>query len=89
VSIKIQIPFIFQSYTNKVEVVEVTGTTVGECFGDLVRQCPEIKKAIYNKDGRLASIVPIYKNDDLFHQLGELAPVKDGDIMSIVFMGGG
>jgi hypothetical protein len=88
-SIKIKIPFIFLSYTNSRETFEVNGATVSQCFDDLARQCPDIRKAIYNQDGTLSSIVPIYKNDDLFHQLGTGDLVQEGDILSIEFMGGG
>ena len=87
-SVKIIIPFILQRYTNKREMVTVEGKTVGECFVDLTRRCPKIKKAILNDAGKPMDIVPIFKNEDLSKQLEASSPVDDGEELSIVFIGG-
>jgi molybdopterin synthase sulfur carrier subunit len=88
-SIKIRIPIIFQNYTDKMEVVEASGSTIGECFENIGSRYPELKNAIYTQNGKLASFIPVYKNEDYNHQLDLVDPVKDGDILSIHFMGGG
>jgi len=41
---RINIPTYFQRYTNGLDVVEVKGTTVGECLNDLVSQSPDINR---------------------------------------------
>ena len=45
-SIKIHIPSYFQSYTNKMEVVEVNGSTVGECLNHVAKQFPGFERAM-------------------------------------------
>ncbi len=87
-SVRIKIPFILLRYTNRRDVFTVEGSTVGECFADLARECPKIKKAILNDAGKLMDIVPIFKNDDLSKQLKEDSPVEGGDELSIIFVGG-
>ena len=87
-SIKIQIPFIFQIYTNNLEIVEATGTTVGECFDDLVRKYPDIRKGFYNDDGTLTNLTLIYKNEDLSRQLSKVDRVEDRDTLIILPPGG-
>jgi molybdopterin converting factor small subunit len=87
-SVKIQIPSEFLGYTHNLENVEVDGNTVGECFAALTCQCPEIKKAVYNSDGSLSSYIPIFKNEDFSFEVSESSPVKDGDVLIIMFSGG-
>lgn len=89
-SIRVNIhPYLYH-LTNNQEVVEVDGTTVGECLKDLIKQFPDIKQVLFDQNGKFINYVNIYINmEDAFPD--ELAKsVKDGDELHIlpIIMGG-
>ncbi len=89
-SIKIDIPSYLQPSTNDMEIVEVNGSTVGECLNHLVEQFPVLKEMLLTKSGELLSLVGIYVNgeDSYPEELAKL--VEDGDELRIlVLIGGG
>ena len=87
--IKIAIPSYLQSFANDTEVVEVNGSTVGECLEHLIKQFPDIGKMLFAQNGKLLIYVGIYINgEDIYPD--ELAkPVKDGDELHIIYIIGG
>jgi molybdopterin converting factor small subunit len=88
-SIKINIASYLKPLANNMEVVEVNGSTVGECLNHLVKQFPRMEKMLFDKNGELFSYVGIYVNGgDAYPE--ELAkPVKDGDELYILYIIGG
>ena len=79
------IPTPLRVYADKQDVVQVEGNTVGELLEDLTAKYSDLKKHLYNEDGRLRSFVNIYLNDDDIRYLDkEATVVKDGDTISIV-----
>ncbi len=87
--IKINIPLYMQSFTNNMKVVEVHGSTVGECLNHLVKQFPGIKKQLFSKKGNLFENIIVSVNGESAYP-GQLAkPVKDGDELNIVIIIGG
>ena len=79
------IPTPLRVYADKQELVQAEGNTVGELLEDLTVKYSELKKHLYNEDGRLRSFVNIYLNDDDIRYLDrEATIVKDGDTISIV-----
>lgn len=79
------IPTPLRVYVDKRDVVQVEGNTVGELLEDLTDQYSDLKKHLYNEDGRLRSFVNIYLNDDDIRYLDkEATVVKNGDTISIV-----
>ncbi len=82
---RVLIPTPLRPFTGKQEVVEVSGTTVGELLADLTRQFDGLKKHLYTDEGRLRSFVNIYVNDeDIRYLQKEGTPVKNGDTVSII-----
>ncbi|HZA33606.1 MAG TPA: ThiF family adenylyltransferase, partial [Vicinamibacterales bacterium] len=82
---RVLIPTPLRPFTGKQEVVEVSGTTVGELLADLTRQFDGLKKHLYTDEGRLRSFVNIYVNDeDIRYLQKEGTPVKNGDTLSII-----
>jgi adenylyltransferase/sulfurtransferase len=61
---KIVIPTALRQFTDQNDSVEVTGGTVGEALSQLTAQYPNIKKNLYNEQGKLRSFVNIYVNDE-------------------------
>lgn len=82
---QIQIPSPLRQYTGKQATVDVSGNTVGEALAGLVALHPELKKHLYNDDGKLRAFVNVYVNDeDMRYLQKEATALKDGDTLSIV-----
>jgi len=83
-SIKIRIhPNLF-GFTNDVESAQVKGSTVGECFEELVKQFPGLEKGLFDKQsGKILPIYDIWVNDESSYPEELDKPVKDGDELYI------
>jgi len=82
---KILIPTPLQSYAGGQSAVEVPASTVGEAVQALLSSHPELRKHLYNEQGRLRAFVNLYLNeDDVRYLQHEQTPVADGDTLSIV-----
>ena len=88
-SIKMQIPSYLQTYTNDKEVIEVTGSNVGECLNNLVKQFPSIKKMLFDKETRLHSYLGVYLNGEDIYPDILTEPVKNGDKLNLLYIIGG
>ena len=65
--------------------MELTGATVGEVLGALTAQFPDLRKQIFNDEGKLRSFVNVYLNDeDIRYLKKDATPVAAGDTLSIV-----
>jgi len=92
--IKVKIPLSYvQSFTDDTDfvqltqdVVEVRGSTVGECLNHVVEQFPGMKKQLFTESGRLFDNVIISVNGASAYPEQLAKPVKDGDELNIVFM---
>ena len=82
---RILIPTPLRPFAGKQDVVEVEGTTVGDALKGLVGKYGDLRRHLYNDDGRLRSFVNIYVNDeDIRHLDREQTALKAGDTISIV-----
>ncbi len=82
---KILIPTPLRQYAGGNDTVEVTGATVGEALQSLVSQHPDLRKNLYNDEGKLRSFVNIYLNDEDIRYLSKEATALAGtDSISIV-----
>jgi adenylyltransferase/sulfurtransferase len=82
---KVLIPTPLRQFTAKQDAVTVSGGTVGEVLGALTSQYPDLRKQIYNDEGKVRSFVNVYLNDEDIRYLGKDAtPTKDGDTISLV-----
>ena len=89
-SVKINIHPFVSHLTNDQEVVEVNGSTVGQCLEQLVAQFPELRKWLFGKNGKLSNLIDIYVNQESAYPEELAKPVKDGDeIHIIVIISGG
>ena len=87
--IKINIPSYMKPFTNNMEVVEVNGSTVGECLSHLVKQFPNMEKQLFSKNGELFEYIIIPVNGESAYPEQLAKPVKDGDELNIVLIIGG
>jgi adenylyltransferase/sulfurtransferase len=82
---KVLIPTPLRQYAEKRDSVELSGATVGEVLASLTSQFPELRKQIFNDEGKLRSFVNVYLNDeDIRYLKKDATPVNGGDTLSIV-----
>jgi adenylyltransferase/sulfurtransferase len=82
---KILIPTPLRQYADKKDAIDVTGATVGEALSNLTTRYSDLKKHLYNDDGKLRAFVNVYLNDEDIRYLSkESTPVKDDDTLAIV-----
>src|SRR5215212_4891026 len=82
---KIVIPTALRQYAGNTTAVDVAGATVGEVLASLTSQHPELKKHLYDANGKLRSFVNVFVNDeDIRGQQNENTPIKEGDDISII-----
>ena len=82
---RILIPTPLRQFVEKQYSVEAAGGTVGEVLSAVVARYPDLKKQIYNDEGKLRSFVNVYVNDDDIRYLNkEATPVNASDTLSIV-----
>ena len=76
-----------------VDIIEVNGDTVGQCLDLLVRDFPDIRKSLFDENGRLLDRIDIWVNDMPAYAEGLDRPVKDRDeiylFASKLVVGGG
>lgn len=85
-SIKINVSLFLHQYTDGREVVEVNGSTVGQCLDHLVKQFPSTKQWLFDNNGKLHSYVDLYVNGRSTYPEELATPVKSGDELYILFM---
>ncbi len=82
---KILIPTPLRQFADKKDSFEVTASTVGEALGQLIAAHGDLKKNLYNDEGKLRSFVNIYVNDeDIRYMSKEATAVAPTDTISIV-----
>src|ERR1700736_6108594 len=82
---KVLIPTPLRQFTGKQDSVTVPGGTVGEVLGALTTQFPDLRKQIYNDEGKLRSFINVYLYDEDIRYLSKDAtPAKEGDTISLV-----
>ena len=82
---KVMIPTPLRQFTAKQDSVTVPGATVGEVLAALTSEFPDLRKQIFNDEGRLRSFINVYLNDEDIRYLGKDAtPAADADTLSLV-----
>ena len=82
---RILIPTPLRPFAGKQESSRSKVSTVGDALQGLVGQFGDLRRHLYNEDGRLRSFVNIYVNDeDIRHLDREQTALKAGDTISIV-----
>jgi molybdopterin converting factor small subunit len=82
---KVLIPTPLRQYAGKQDTVDLRGSTVGEVLSGLTSQFNDLRKHLYNDEGKLRSYVNVYLNDEDIRYLDkEASAVKESDTISIV-----
>jgi sulfur-carrier protein adenylyltransferase/sulfurtransferase len=82
---KIVIPTALRQFTEQKDSVEVGGVTITDALNQLTAQYPNIRKNLFNEQGKLRSFVNVYVNDEDIRYLdkGE-TKLKGDETISIV-----
>ena len=82
---RILIPTPLRQFAEKQDSIELAGVTAGEILNGLTARFPDLRKHLYNDEGKLRSFVNVYLNDEDIRYIGrEAAAVAEGDTLSIV-----
>jgi sulfur-carrier protein len=82
---KVLIPTPLRQYADKKDSIEMGGSTVGEVLIALTTQHADLRKHLFNDEGKLRSFVNVYLNDeDIRYLEKDKTAVKEGDTLSIV-----
>ncbi len=82
---KILIPTPLRQFAGGNDAVDATGATIGECLEALTAQHPDLRKNLFNDEGKLRSFVNIYINDeDIRYLQKDQTPVSATDTVSII-----
>ena len=82
---KVLIPTPLRQYADKNDSVELSGATVGEVLAALTSRHADLRRHLYNDEGKLRSFVNVYLNDeDIRYLEKDATSVKDTDTLSIV-----
>ena len=84
-AVNIHIPTPLRPFTDKLDVVEIEGATVGELLGNLTTRFAGLRQHLFTADGKMRSFVNVYVNDeDIRYLQKDLTPLKAGDTVSII-----
>jgi molybdopterin converting factor small subunit len=84
-AVKVMIPTPLRQYTGKQEAVELEAKTVGEALAGLTSHYADLRRHLFNDEGKIRSFVNIYLNDEDIRYLSrEQTPLNDNDVLSIV-----
>jgi len=85
-SIEINIPPVLQALAGDVRQINVTGSTVGECLEELVKQYPRLKPRLFNQRGKLPNGINIFINGENAYPETLARRVKEGDKVHISYI---
>src|SRR5712692_9417436 len=79
------IPTPLRQFADKRDAVELAGSTVAEVLAALTTQFPDMRKQLFNDEGKMRSFVNVYLNDeDIRYLKKDATVVAAGDTLSIV-----
>jgi molybdopterin converting factor small subunit len=85
-SVDVEISSVFGKYTGGVLNMKVEGKTVRECLHDLVRQYPDLKRMLLNKDGDLMHSYDFFINGESIYPKDMNLTLKDGDKLNVIYV---
>ncbi len=82
---QIIIPSALRAFTHQQAKLEAAGNTVGELLNDLAKRFPELRRHLFDEQGRLRKFVNVFVGDEEIRSLqNEDTPVRTSDAVSIV-----
>lgn len=82
---KVVIPTPLRQYAGRKDSVEIEAKTVGEALAAMTTEYGELRKHLFNDEGKLCSFVNAYLNDeDIRYLQKDQTPLNGNDVISIV-----
>jgi len=82
---KVLIPTPLRQFAEKNDSVQLDGATVAEVMAALTTKFPDLRKQLFNDEGKLRSFVNVYLNDeDIRYLQKDATAVAASDTLSIV-----
>lgn len=83
--VTVLIPTPLRQYTGKKESVVVEAKTVAEALQNLTAEYSDLRRHLFNEDGKLRNFVNVYLGDeDIRFLQKDQTPLNDKDVLSIV-----
>jgi molybdopterin converting factor small subunit len=84
-AVKVVIPTPLRQFAGKKDSVEIDARTVGEALAGLTSEFSDLRKHLFNEEGKLRSFVNVYVNDeDIRFLQKDQTPVRESDVIRIV-----
>ncbi len=84
-SVMVHIPTPLRQYVSNKETLTVEGSTVGEALSEVTSRYPDLKKHIFNDEGRVRSFINVYVNDEDVRFLDKAeTPIKASDEIRLI-----
>ena len=83
-AVKIMIPTPLRQYVGKKDQVEVEAKTVAEAFSRLASEYTDLRRHLYNQEGKLRSVNVYLGDEDIRFLQKEQTPLNENDVLSIV-----
>ena len=79
-----------QALVNGINRIDVSGSTVGECFNEMVKKYPQFKPKLFTPRGKLHNGIQIFINEKDAYPEPLSRSVRDGDkiYISHIVLGG-
>jgi molybdopterin converting factor small subunit len=90
--IKVMIPTALRQFADGQDTIDLEGADVGQVLGQLADAFPELKRHLFDDDGKLRNFVNVYVNDEnIRDNQQQSTPLRPGDELTIVpaIAGGG
>jgi molybdopterin/thiamine biosynthesis adenylyltransferase/rhodanese-related sulfurtransferase/molybdopterin converting factor small subunit len=83
--VTVEIPTALRGFAGNRDAVQLEGRTVGDLLARLGSDFPQLKKHLFDDEGKLRNFVNVYVNDDDIRNLQkEQTPVQAKDVVSII-----
>ena len=82
--LNIILPPSLQPLVNNMKLINISGSAIGECLDNLVRQYPPLKTAIFDKRRKLQKGLSLYLNGESTSPVDFNRLVTDGDKLYII-----
>ena len=83
--VTVEIPTALRGFAGNRDAVQIEGRTVGDLLSRLGADYPQLRKHLFDDEGRLRNFVNVYVNDDDIRNLQkEQTPVREKDVVSII-----
>jgi len=82
---KVILPTALRAFVDGRKTVEAEGATVGDVLENVAAAWPDLKRHLYDDDGKLRAYVNVYLGDDNIRDFGGLeAPTREDSVVTLV-----